>query len=170
MPAIKRYSNRKLYNTETGRYITVEEIGGLICQEEDVQVIDHASGADLTAVTLAQVILEQEKKIGGQLPQVLFTGLIQARASACHNLRDALHAFRNPDSHVEEEIQRRIRLLVDDLLLSPEEGAHIETLLTDQRFSSAGPESDSEKVKGLLAQLKQMEKELDDLKLAAGNS
>jgi polyhydroxyalkanoate synthesis repressor PhaR len=169
MPVIKHYSNRKLYNPETRRYVTVEEIGDLIRQGEKVQVIDHDSGVDLTVVTLAQVILEQEKKIGGLLPQMIFTGLIQARDSAVHNLRDAVHAFRNPDFYVEEEIQRRIRLLVDDALLSAEEGSRVEALLINPRFESESNEFDppaeteASAVQALLRQVEQIEQEIEKL-------
>jgi polyhydroxyalkanoate synthesis repressor PhaR len=168
MPVIKRYSNRKLYNPETRSYVTLDGIGDLIRTGEDVQVVDHASGADLTVVTLAQIILEQEKKIGGMLPGMIFTRLIQARDSALTNLREAAHAFRNPDTYLEEEIQRRIRLLVDDLLLSPEEGERIESLLNDPRFNRAPheepPAADESTVQDLMRQTEQIEQEIERIK------
>ncbi len=67
MIIIKRYSNRKLYNTETKQYITLEGLGALIQQGQEIQVIDHISGDDLTALTLIQIILavsETEIRIG----------------------------------------------------------------------------------------------------------
>ena len=78
MPVIKRYPNRKLYDTEAKGYITLEQIGELIRDGQDIQVVDHATGEDLTALTLTQVILEQERKRSGSLPQTVLTGLIQA--------------------------------------------------------------------------------------------
>ena len=62
MVTIKRYPNRKLYNTEAKQYITLEGVADLIRQGAEIQVVDHASGEDLTALTLTQITLEQEKK------------------------------------------------------------------------------------------------------------
>jgi polyhydroxyalkanoate synthesis repressor PhaR len=59
---IKRYANRKLYDTGESRYVTLEEIGTMIKQGIEIQIVDNRSKADLTAVTLAQIILEEEKK------------------------------------------------------------------------------------------------------------
>ena len=62
MPLIKRYPNRKLYDTEAKAYITLEQIAYLIREGQEDHVVDHASREDLTALTLTQVILEQERK------------------------------------------------------------------------------------------------------------
>ncbi|MBN2549976.1 MAG: polyhydroxyalkanoate synthesis regulator DNA-binding domain-containing protein [Anaerolineales bacterium] len=74
---IKRYPNRKLYSTETKQYIKLEEIAALIRQGEEIQVTDHVSGADITALTLTQIILEQEKKKTGLLTISVLIGLIR---------------------------------------------------------------------------------------------
>jgi polyhydroxyalkanoate synthesis repressor PhaR len=59
---IKRYANRKLYDTGESRYVTLEEIGTMVKQGIEIQIVDNRSKGDLTAVTLAQIILEEEKK------------------------------------------------------------------------------------------------------------
>jgi polyhydroxyalkanoate synthesis repressor PhaR len=59
---IKRYANRKLYDTGESRYVTLEEIAEMVKQGLEVQIIDNRSKGDLTAVTLAQIIFEEEKK------------------------------------------------------------------------------------------------------------
>ncbi len=59
---IKRYSNRKLYDKQESRYVTLDEIARLVRQGEDVVVIDNETEEDLTAVTFAQIILEEEKR------------------------------------------------------------------------------------------------------------
>lgn len=59
---IKRYANRKLYDTEESRYVTLEEISEMIRAGTEVQVVDNRSKEDLTSVTLAQIIFEEEKK------------------------------------------------------------------------------------------------------------
>ena len=59
---VKRYANRKLYDTTTSRYVALDDIAVLIRSGEEVEVTDNESGADLTAVTLAQIILEEERR------------------------------------------------------------------------------------------------------------
>lgn len=58
---IKRYSNRKLYDTRDSRYVTLQQIGEYVRAGEDVRIIDNNSKEDLTNVTLAQIIYETEK-------------------------------------------------------------------------------------------------------------
>jgi len=55
---IKRYSNRKLYDTQESRYVTLEELEEMIRAGKELQVLDAATGEDLTSVTLAQILLE----------------------------------------------------------------------------------------------------------------
>ena len=55
---IKKYGNRRLYDTESSRYITLEELAGIIRRGEEVRVVDAKSGEDLTTATLAQIIIE----------------------------------------------------------------------------------------------------------------
>ena len=111
MILIKRYPNRKLYDTEAKQYITLEGIEGLIRQGHDVQVLDHASGEDLTSVTLTQIIFEMEKKESGFLPHSFLAGLIQAGGSSLGSLQKKLLSSVNYLHLVDEEIQRRIQEL-----------------------------------------------------------
>ncbi|HET6438025.1 MAG TPA: polyhydroxyalkanoate synthesis regulator DNA-binding domain-containing protein [Anaeromyxobacter sp.] len=59
---IKRYTNRKLYDTEESRYVTLDEIAQMIKGGAEVKIIDNRTKEDLTSVTLAQIIFEEEKK------------------------------------------------------------------------------------------------------------
>lgn len=58
---IKRYANRKLYDTRDSRYVTLDRIAELVRNGEDVKVLDNRSKKDLTKVTLAQIIYEEQK-------------------------------------------------------------------------------------------------------------
>lgn len=58
---IKRYANRKLYDTRESRYVTLQQIAKLVRAGEDVTIIDNTTKEDLTNVTLAQIIYEEEK-------------------------------------------------------------------------------------------------------------
>src|SRR3569833_1971790 len=59
---IKRYANRKLYDTEHSRYVTLDQISEMIRNGDDVKIVDNKTKEDLTSVTLAQIIFEEDKK------------------------------------------------------------------------------------------------------------
>ncbi len=64
---IKKYANRKLYDTRTSRYITLDGIADLVRDGHDIRVVDRDTGQDLTQVTLSQIVLEEEKRGPGRL-------------------------------------------------------------------------------------------------------
>ena len=137
MPVIKRYPNRKLYDTEAKRYITLGQIAHLIRDGKDVQVLDHATGEDLTALTLTQVILEQERERSGFLPQTVLTGLIQAGGERLSTLRRALASPLDLARHVDEEIERRLQSLVTRGELAAEESRRLRDKLLVQGYHPA---------------------------------
>lgn len=125
MPIIKRYPNRKLYDTEAKRYITLDGIAELIREGKEVQVIDHTTDEDLTAVTLTQIIFEQEKKSGGFLPKSVLTGLVQAGGDTMNTLRRTLTSPLDLLRHVDEEIEQRLQNLVARGELAREESVRL---------------------------------------------
>lgn len=132
MPLIKRYPNRKLYDTEAKRYITLDGIATLIRHGHEVRVVDHATGEDLTAVTLTQVILEQEKRQDGFLPQTVLTGLIRAGGERLSTLRRGLASPLELARHVDEEIEQRLQVLISRGELAAEEGRRLRNQLLKQ--------------------------------------
>lgn len=132
MPVIKRYPNRKLYDTGAKQYITLEGIAALIRQGEEVQVVDHTTGEDLTTLTLTQIIVEQEKKRSGFLPQAVLTGLIQAGGDTLGTLRRTLASPLELLRQVDEEIERRVQDLVSRGELAREEGLRLRDKLLAQ--------------------------------------
>jgi polyhydroxyalkanoate synthesis repressor PhaR len=128
MPVIKRYANRKLYDTDSKRYVTLEDLADFIRQGEDVRVVDHVTGEDLTSTTLLQVIFEEQKKIGGLFPQVFLTRLIRAGGDTVTTLRSRLSSL-DPFQVVDDEIRRRIKTLVETGKLGEDEGARLHDLL-----------------------------------------
>jgi polyhydroxyalkanoate synthesis repressor PhaR len=74
---IKRYANRKLYDTQHSRYVTLEQISEMIRNGDDVKIVDNKSKEDLTSVTLAQIIFEEEKKQRSFLPLGAMRNIIQ---------------------------------------------------------------------------------------------
>lgn len=140
MPVIKRYSNRKLYNTESRQYVTLDEVAELIRQGQQVRVVDHASGEDLTALTLSQIILEQEKRTGGFLPKTVLAGLVQAGGDTLATVQRTLASSLDLLRHVDAEIERRLRALVHSGELTDREAAR----LLDKLIRAAGWTTDFE--------------------------
>ncbi|MBI2944076.1 MAG: phasin family protein [Candidatus Wallbacteria bacterium] len=77
MRIIKRYANRKLYDTSVRRYINLVEIAELVQKGSEVKVVDSKTGEDITKVTLSQILLEKEKRKQGFVPKTLFANLIR---------------------------------------------------------------------------------------------
>ena len=82
---IKRYANRKLYDTLRSRYVTLDQITGMIRAGEDVKIVDNTSKEDLTALTLTQILFEEEKK-GGFLPLAALRNIIQSGGASISNI------------------------------------------------------------------------------------
>jgi polyhydroxyalkanoate synthesis repressor PhaR len=76
---IKRYSNRKLYDTQDSRYVTLQQIGEMVRAGEEVQIIDNATKEDKTEVTLALIISEDLKSQPRSVPLGTLRDLIQER-------------------------------------------------------------------------------------------
>ena len=74
---IKRYASRRLYNTETSDYVTLEDIAGFIRAGREVQIVDLKSGADLTRQYLLQIIAEHESRGESVLPIDVLTDLVR---------------------------------------------------------------------------------------------
>lgn len=90
---IKRYQNRKLYDTHESSYVTLDEIAKMIKNGEDLRVIDNKTKNDITAATLTQLLYESERKSKTQPPIELlkeiirhgdgsFSGYIQAKMAS----------------------------------------------------------------------------------------
>ena len=75
---IKRYASRRLYNTETSDYVTLEDIAGFIREGREVQIVDLKSGDDLTRQYLLQIIAEHESKGESVLPVDVLTDLVRS--------------------------------------------------------------------------------------------
>ncbi|MCT4556531.1 MAG: polyhydroxyalkanoate synthesis repressor PhaR [Pelagimonas sp.] len=100
---IKRYASRRLYNTETSDYVTLEDIAGFIRKGRDVQIVDLKSGDDLTRQYLLQIVAEHESKGESVLPINVLTDLVrsyttQATSSVPQFLAASFEMFRDSQS------------------------------------------------------------------------
>lgn len=131
MRVIKRYSNRKLYDSEAKQYITLDQIADLVRQGQEVQVLENTTGEDLTALTLSQIILDQEKKQKGFLPRSVLNALVEAGGKPMSSLRQHLETPLGFFRQVDIEIDRRIQALVHRGELAEEHGRKLRDQLID---------------------------------------
>ena len=105
---IKRYANRKLYNTQTSRYITLKGIAELIEANEDVRVIDNETGEDITSVALSQILVDSERE-GRTVSRTLLSDLIQRGGDVLYG---AIRRSVEDASEGIDDFQRGMRKLV----------------------------------------------------------
>ena len=108
---IKRYSNRKLYDTQESRYVTLEEIEEMIRAGREISVVDAGSGEDLTSVTLTQIILENERTRRASLPAAFLHQLIKHGESWQEAPRDPLAWYQRALTEGVENAQKWFRIL-----------------------------------------------------------
>ena len=90
---IKRYQNRKLYDTQQSCYVTLDDIAKMIRINEEVMVIDNKSKNDITAATLTQIIFEAEKKASQYAPLFTLREIIQNANGSISSYLAKLGAF-----------------------------------------------------------------------------
>jgi len=116
---IKRYANRKLYDTEHSRYVTLDQISEMIRNGDDVKIVDNKTKEDLTTVTLAQIIFEEEKKQRSFLPLAAMRNIIQSGgewfAEAQRRVQSILPGKRKDGEEGEpEEVPPAVDVTPDD--------------------------------------------------------
>ena len=114
---IKRYTNRKLYDTVESRYVTLDEIAQMIKGGAEVKVLDNRTKEDLTSVTLAQIIFEEEKK-RSQMPLGVLREIIRHGGEAVavfyqdklgSKLSERIEEMKNRTDALRENIEQKVR-------------------------------------------------------------
>jgi polyhydroxyalkanoate synthesis repressor PhaR len=100
---IKRYQNRKLYDTQQSCYVTLDDIAKMIRSSEEVMVIDNKTKNDITAATLTQIIFESEKKASQYAPLFTLREIIQNANGSISSYLAKLGAF--PHDYIEKAPQ-----------------------------------------------------------------
>jgi polyhydroxyalkanoate synthesis repressor PhaR len=136
---IKKYPNRRLYDTSASRYINLDDIGELIRKGKDVQVVDAQSGEDLTRVTLTQIIVDDAKHQPTGLPLELLRQLIMSsdqvgREFIMWYLKSAYQAYQNVQSKLHSGLSE-----VQTAAMSPV--SMIKSFIQGQGPESRAPES-----------------------------
>ncbi len=102
---IKKYPNRRLYDTQSSAYITLADVKQLVLDNEEFQVVDAKSGEDLTRSILLQIILEEES---GGVPMFSATALSQIIRFYGHAMQGVMGSFLEKNIQVLMEIQDRM--------------------------------------------------------------
>ena len=128
---IKRYTNRKLYDTVESRYVTLDEIAQMIKGGAEVKVLDNRSKEDLTSVTLAQIIFEEEKK-RSQMPLGVLREIIRHGGEAVagfyqdkvgSRLSERLEEVKSRTDALRENIEQKVRGVTSLLRGSEDKGS-----------------------------------------------
>src|SRR5512137_611589 len=152
---IKRYTNRKLYDTVESRYVTLEEIAEMVKAGGEVRILDNRTKEDLTSVTLAQIIFEEEKKTskmslrtlkdlirhGGERAQQFVEGAQADLRDKVHTLiprvqatgdraKDLVAASQEAVSQSQRRVDERIRAAMDGVANLPEPRRDLQQLST----------------------------------------
>ena len=105
---IKRYANRKLYNTDTSRYITLKGIAELLDSGEQITVIDNETGEDITSVALSQILVDSERSQTSP-PSSLLSQILGRGGDAIY---DALKRGVGEATESLDDLQDRVRKMV----------------------------------------------------------
>ena len=155
---IKKYGNRRLYDTSASRYVNLEDVAGMIRDGTQIQVQDAKTGEDVTRVILTQIIVDDARGNQAGLPLELLRQLIVASDRARHDfmmwyLRAAFETYKN----VQDAVQSQ---------LSEVRSAAAAPLETMRRFFAGQADADAQREKDeelneLRARVAQLEKELN---------
>jgi polyhydroxyalkanoate synthesis repressor PhaR len=181
MKLIKRYSNRKLYDTERSSYVTLEEISQMVRDGSELRIVDNKSGEDITSVTLAQIVFEQEKKDKRTLPMQALRDMIRSPSDFISRLsRDVTDMREDAMSQVEKvkrtaaqqqaEVVAPVREFFDSIPRALEEVQARIDLRIGESFEQLKhlPET-VDQVKRLKAEVARLQKKLSDADRRAKN-
>jgi polyhydroxyalkanoate synthesis repressor PhaR len=163
MVTIKRYANRKLYNTKTRSYVTLDDIAQYLQDGDEVQVIDHASGEDITTTTLTQILAQQEKQDLGSIPQVLLQRMVQLSGLTIHTMSESIRAFLDPINYTDNEIERRLQIIKKQNRISEMERKRLVDMLTDPSLHPSLVNTEDDQPVATLQDLQRLIDQIDAL-------
>jgi polyhydroxyalkanoate synthesis repressor PhaR len=109
---IKRYTNRKLYDTVESRYVTLDEIAEMVKAGTEVRIVDNRTKEDLTSVTLAQIIFEEEKKTSKMSLRTLKDLIRHGGERAAQLVGDTQAELRERVEAVRQAAEQRVQTLI----------------------------------------------------------
>jgi len=163
---IKRYASRRLYNTETSDYVTLEDIAGFIREGREVKVVDLKSGDDLTRQYLLQIIAEHEGRGENVLPIAVLTDLVRSYTSQAQSvvpqfLAMSFDMLRDSQSKMMENFSHIPTPLSGLEAMKRQQQAFLSTMMPAWPGASTGPAKQEETGKG--DDLAEIKRQLADL-------
>lgn len=148
---IKRYASRRLYNTETSDYVTLDDIAGFIRDGREVQIVDLKSGDDLTRQYLLQIIAEHESRGENVLPVDVLTDLVrsyttQAQSVVPQFLAMSFDMLREGQSKVMESMASPMSAMPGFDAMKAQQEAFLKAMTGG--LSSGWPGSDADETEG----------------------
>ena len=167
---IKKYANRRLYNTDTSSYITLDDLAGMVRQNVDFQVIDAKSGDDITHTILTQIIVDEEASGSQMLPVSFLRDLISMYGNSMQAMMPSyLEASMANFRKNREQLQAAFAKGIEANPLAKMAEANLklmqnaaEALIPAARKPTPRPEQPSELAE-MRAQMAAMQKKLDEL-------
>lgn len=156
---IRKYSDRRLYDTGASRYVKLDDIARMVRDGIDVQVVDGRSGKDLTHLIFTQIIVENAREREIALPLQLLTQLVRASDKASHDfltwyLNNTLDLYKK----AQETMHSRLST-AKNVVASPLE--FVRNLLAGHTLQSEAPDRETEEVEKLRRQVEQLQARLE---------
>lgn len=166
---IKRYASRRLYNTETSDYVTLEDIATFIHEGREVQIVDLKSGDDLTRQYLLQIVADHESRGENVLPLDVLTDLVRSYTSQAQSvvpqfLAMSFDMLREGQSKVIENMTNPMSAMPGFDAMKAQQEAFLKAMTGN--FSTAKEEDDDEgdddtkELDAIRAQLAAMQEQL----------
>ncbi|MFC1856574.1 polyhydroxyalkanoate synthesis regulator DNA-binding domain-containing protein [Thermodesulfobacteriota bacterium] len=126
MHKIKKYANRKLYDTTAKKYVSLDQLAELIKSGEEVEIVDNQSGEDITSSVLSQLLARDKKDDRDEVPSsVLVQMLRKGRGTLTDYAKKYATLFQSAAMMAEDEIDKFVGLLIRDKEISESEGSRL---------------------------------------------
>ena len=131
---ITKYSSRRLYNTQTSEYVTLDQIAEFIRDSKEVQIIDKETNEDVTNQYLLQIISDYEIKKGASIPKDILTEIIKSYSDASKNLMPEI--LSQTFNFMKENQEKFLKSFNSNLEVNSNNEKNTETLKNWQDFQS----------------------------------
>ena len=183
---IKKYANRRLYDTSASKYVTLDHLSELVRGGKDFKVLDAKSGEDLTRSVLAQIIFDQENRAEGVLPVSFLRQLIQFYGDSFQSMLPAYleMSMKGFTQHQEkwreymettlgdadkaqafdEQVRKNMDMFEETMrFFTPYPGAATDTPEGKEPSASTGPTTPADAIQSLQQQMLDMQKQLANM-------
>lgn len=171
---IKRYASRRLYNTETSDYVTLDDISGFIRDGRDVQIVDLKSGDDLTRQYLLQIIADHESRGDTVLPTNILTDLVRSYTNSTQTmvpdfLSASFEMLQEGQSKMVEQMAKPMTTLPGFEQIKEQQAAFMKSLMggwtgaTQSEDPASAPKSEPSELDAIKQQLADMQAALSKM-------